>query len=853
MDPTTGLPGKKLRQFNLDQSRDTVTRLRHQWERLCNEELERIKSKARVDMSAFARHDGYTVIRRKSSEPIVVVDRHGATRTIRAGATASVVEDRLNGWTHTKIDPTALADERHARDVRDGDARPSSRPAQLTEPPSRGRQSVAQLLEDDEPVTKRGRRGRRSLEERRANRKRRPRRRAAEQAMRTTAPVTEAVPLAAEPRPAEAGPTQAPAPIPDLDVDLEAVAAGPERDEPDPATLATAADPAQEPTARRRGRRSLEERRANRKRRRRLPPAPAPTAAAAVAMPPPRAATIEIAWQARFTVLAPVPVPVPGYVGHQLDSHAVAYARPDTPDRVAFVDTGRRIRVHAHDDPDAILAALRLAETRFEGRQIVIRGDPAFRQLSLAIAAKHGIRAVEAKRALPGAAAPFPRAAAPTDPGTAPALPAVQARARARERTPGLPRVAKRTRPGPATALSTPRLPASERRRTAAPFPRAAAPTDPGTAPALPAVQARARERIPGLPRVAKRTRPGPATALSTPRLPASERRRTAAPFPRAAAPAHTTPAIALPAMQARAGKRHPALPRVAVAPRLNPATALPHIIHRSLDQLRARIAQLQSQVARLLAAGRTGVAAPSATPAKTSSIPSGTTSPVRKSVLGIKEMWTGRRAARQKRREEALRQRDEAERRRAEAERARITHPKYAAYRQSLEDGGEDYGAQYIRQLAGYANAYPHFAYPVRSKTQRQTGSVLEREIRKSGIADSVRGVFTEAIRSRSGSAYPRAERAVDNACQKWQRHWNRNKAPLVDAMERVAWDTHLEEAAEAQRKSAAEAALLRQWANQAQYEENLRERQRLEREQLRRDSPAPQKPPGQGQGPER
>ena len=745
LDPETRLPGRKLREFTLDGSSDTVMKLRHEWQTLCNDALddakvvvltdpgdprggaaallathaygavkidlrpfaevlasERRREQARmqsqpdidaVDMSAFARHDGYDVIRRKSSEPIVVVDRHGATRTIRGGATASVVENRLNGWTHTKIDPTALAAERHARDVRDGDAKPSSRPAQLTEPPSRGRQSVARLLEDGEPVTERGRRGRRSLEERRANRTRRRRRRTVEQALRETEPVTETVPPAPAPQLDATRPAGLPAPIPNPTIEPAAAAAEPERDEPEPATPAPAADPAQELTARRRGRRPLDERRANRKRRRRAPPAPTPAAApTAAALPPPRPATLEIAVDVRLTAVAPMDVP--GYVGRQLDPHAVAYTRPDTPHCTAFVDTGRRIRVHAHDDPDAILAALRLAKTRFEGRQIVVRGSPAFRQLSLAIAARHGIRAVEAKRAQPDTAtAKLPRAAAPPDPVTALALPAPRLPATDRRRAVALlPRAAAPPDPVTALALPAPRLPATDRRRAVALLPRAAAPPDPVTALALPAPRLPATDRrrtVALLPRAAAPPDPVTALALPAPRLPATDRRRAVALLPRAAAPPDPVTALALPATPARVGKRPSALPRVAVAPRLTPPAALPRTIHRSLNQLHARIAELQNQVARLLAAGRTGATAPSATPAKTSSIPTGTTSPVRKSGLGIKEMWTGRRAARQKRRAEAQRQRDEAERRRAEADRARITHPKYAAYRQSLEDGG--------------------------------------------------------------------------------------------------------------------------------------------------------------------
>ena len=65
---------------------------------------------------------------------------------------------------------------------------------------------------------------------------------------------------------------------------------------------------------------------------------------------------------------------------------------------------------------------------------------------------------------------------------------------------------------------------------------------------------------------------------------------------------------------------------------------------------------------------------------------------------------------------------------------------------------------------------------------------------------------------------------------------------------MERVAWDTHLEETAEQQRKSDAEAAQRRRWAESSARAKERLEQQRLEREQQRHDSPAPKKRPGQG-----
>ena len=67
----------------------------------------------------------------------------------------------------------------------------------------------------------------------------------------------------------------------------------------------------------------------------------------------------------------------------------VVYRHQDTPDRIAFTDLGRSIRVHASRDEAAVLASLQLAAQKW-GR-VRLRGNPAFQALSVRLAVRHGI------------------------------------------------------------------------------------------------------------------------------------------------------------------------------------------------------------------------------------------------------------------------------------------------------------------------------------------------------------------------------------------------------------------------------------------------------------------------------
>ena len=67
----------------------------------------------------------------------------------------------------------------------------------------------------------------------------------------------------------------------------------------------------------------------------------------------------------------------------------VVYRHQDTPDRIAFTDLGRRIRVHVPQDEAAVLASLQLAAQKW-GR-VRLRGNPAFQALSVRLAVRHGI------------------------------------------------------------------------------------------------------------------------------------------------------------------------------------------------------------------------------------------------------------------------------------------------------------------------------------------------------------------------------------------------------------------------------------------------------------------------------
>ena len=552
LDPGTGLPGKKLREFTLDGSWHTITKLRHEWQTVCNDALDAARAAAQpaprhqdraasalvthqygdvtidlrpfaealeadraasarmtsqpdaapINMGAFARHDGYQVIDRDHGEPVTswrmrrVGDRlHFDRTTIRRKRVACVVENRIHGYDAPHLTPTAIALERHARDVRDGDATPGRAPGRSDRTPTRGRQSVAELLEDGEPVTDRGRRGRRSLEERRAARKRRRRRRATAQTLRETEPLS-----AADTIPAASA-------------------------RPEPTTAARI---------------------------------PAPLAAPE----PLSTAVLEIHVQ----VPIPHPVAVPGFVGVQREGNrTVDYRRHDDPrGAVAFRDHGDRITVQARRDPAAILAALRVARARNSARPVRVRGSAAFRARVLRIAATHGIPAVEARRT-----PSLPRAPEPDTLTRATALPAipVQAHTVDARRTPSLPRA-----------------------------PEPDAPTRAASLPAIP-VQAHTIEarRTPSLPRA-----PEPDTLTRAASLPASpvqahtiEARRTPS-LPRAPEPDALTRAASLPAIPVQAhtieARRTPSLPRAPEPDTLTRATALPAIDNESLLRRLRRI-----------------------------------------------------------------------------------------------------------------------------------------------------------------------------------------------------------------------------------------------------------------------
>lgn len=86
-------------------------------------------------------------------------------------------------------------------------------------------------------------------------------------------------------------------------------------------------------------------------------------------------------------------------------SDGIRYAR-DERSATAFIDRGPRVEVIARDDDAALLAALRLAVVKFDGR-ISLRGSPEFREQAFTLAQRHGLGAflvdkdlVERRRAL---------------------------------------------------------------------------------------------------------------------------------------------------------------------------------------------------------------------------------------------------------------------------------------------------------------------------------------------------------------------------------------------------------------------------------------------------------------------
>lgn len=438
LDPDTGQPGKKLEEFRWTGGRGpaTVRRIRQTWETIANDALAQAGHDVRIDMGPGGNRRDAPALPRLTRE------------TIRA--------------------------ERQARDLDDGDTKRVGE----GDLPTRGRQSIEELLTDGRCVTREGQKaaaaymqalirhqqakaakaamaasvpydaegafdgptlatpraasaskpdkaGRRSLEERRANRQRRRRSR-----QDRTAP--EPVATAA-----------ATAPDPNVDEQLrDAIAAG-RMDTAAPAdplllppTTAARAAPAAPPS-----RKSLKERRAGRKRRRRAADMPAVPARPATAMAP-AAPRLQASTRSPDCIDLHVRVRVatvfefPGWV-HRTDptSGAISYARASAPGQALFVNEGARVRVRGKDD-DTIKAALKVAHAQSGHRTVRIRGGAEFRQRALAMARQLGIPAVDGgTRRAPGPApqptpmaavqAPRPsvRAAAPR-PARQPATPA---------------------------------------------------------------------------------------------------------------------------------------------------------------------------------------------------------------------------------------------------------------------------------------------------------------------------------------------------------------------------------------------------------------------------------------------
>ena len=129
-----GIPDKKIRSLHGADGPSEIKAIRAAWEERCNVALAAAGKDDRIDMGATARLEG--------------------RETVHLGA-------------------SSVGIERHARDLRDDDATPSAR---CEGTPGRGRQEVEVMLEDnrdlpeEQPVTARGRRVRKSLEERRAAR-----------------------------------------------------------------------------------------------------------------------------------------------------------------------------------------------------------------------------------------------------------------------------------------------------------------------------------------------------------------------------------------------------------------------------------------------------------------------------------------------------------------------------------------------------------------------------------------------------------------------------------------------------------------------------------------------------------
>ena len=72
---------------------------------------------------------------------------------------------------------------------------------------------------------------------------------------------------------------------------------------------------------------------------------------------------------------------------------AVAYHRGDH--RAIFSDIGRRVQVHDRQDPDGLLGALQLASAKWGGK-VQIQGCAEFRERAARLAAREGIRVIDA-------------------------------------------------------------------------------------------------------------------------------------------------------------------------------------------------------------------------------------------------------------------------------------------------------------------------------------------------------------------------------------------------------------------------------------------------------------------------
>ena len=221
--------------------------------------------------------------------------------------------------------------------------------------------------------------------------------------------------------------------------------------------------------------------------------------------PPPyhawrRAAALEVDVRPNTPILRPVAIV--GFVGVKYRHH-VDYIRQDDPDqRVSFRDHGRSIHVLQSRNEQAVLAALRVAQARCQGRPIVVRGSERFRELSRRLAGEHGIAIIEAptRQRTPAASGDGPRPEAPTPspgshapPGRPP--PGAVPEPGPPESRPPEPDRERETRPEPPPAPDPIHEP--DRRPSAPNLLPAICPCDAGGTPEMPDVNARPPATLP--------------------------------------------------------------------------------------------------------------------------------------------------------------------------------------------------------------------------------------------------------------------------------------------------------------------------------------------------------------------